>query len=40
MLRHFFVAERIHDGAGAEEVARLLGVSVDSVRAVYGPLFV
>jgi integrase len=39
MLRHFFVAERIHDGAGAEEVARLLGVSVDSVRAVYGALF-
>jgi hypothetical protein len=39
MLRHFFVAERIHDGGGAEEVARLLGESVDHVRAVYGPWF-
>jgi integrase len=39
MLRHFFVAGRIHEGAGAEEVARLLGESVDSVRAVYGPWF-
>jgi alginate O-acetyltransferase complex protein AlgJ len=39
MLRHFFVAGLIDDGAGAEEVARLLGVSVDYVRAVYGPWF-
>jgi integrase len=37
LLRHFFAALLIEEGADAERLAAQLGVSIDEVNAVYGP---